>query len=46
MNTIEAFNRNTQTKGQLNSLRKKGEVPGIIYGGKMKIKKNFSFKKR
>ena len=34
MNTIEAFNRNTKTKGQLNTLRKKGEVPGIVYGGK------------
>tara|TARA_B100000131_G_C18109773_1_gene609210 strand:+ start:183 stop:908 length:726 start_codon:yes stop_codon:yes gene_type:complete len=34
MNTIEAFNRTTTTKGQLNSLRKKGEVPGIVYGGK------------
>ncbi len=45
MNTIEAFNRNTQTKGQLNSLRKKGEVPGIIYGGEDENKKISLLKK-
>ena len=33
MSTIQATIRNTETKGQLNSLRIKGEVPGIIYGG-------------
>tara|TARA_Y100001970_G_scaffold255151_1_gene331569 strand:- start:257 stop:985 length:729 start_codon:yes stop_codon:yes gene_type:complete len=30
---IQATTRNTETKGQLNTLRKKGSVPGIIYGG-------------
>ncbi len=34
MNSIEASIRNTSTKGELNSLRKKEEVPAIIYGGK------------
>ncbi len=34
MNSIEATIRNTNTKGELNALRKKGIVPGIIYGGK------------
>ncbi len=34
MNSIEATIRNTNTKGELSTLRKKGEVPGIIYGGK------------
>ena len=33
MNSIEATIRNTNTKGELNTLRKKGIVPGIIYGG-------------
>ena len=33
MNSIEATIRNTNTKGELNALRKKGAVPGIIYGG-------------
>jgi len=33
MNLIQATIRNTKTKGELNSLRKNGEVPGIIYGG-------------
>ena len=45
MNTIEAFNRNTKTKGQLNTLRKKGEVPGIVYGGKDANKKISLLKK-
>ena len=26
--------RSTKTKGELNSLRSKGIVPGIVYGGK------------
>ena len=30
---IQATTRNTKTKGQLNALRKKGSVPGVIYGG-------------
>ncbi len=34
MNSIEATVRNTKTKGELNALREKGIVPGIIYGGK------------
>ena len=34
MNSIEANIRNTKTKGELNSLRSKGIVPGIVYGGK------------
>ena len=34
MNSIEATIRSTKTKGELNTLRKKGEVPGIIYGGR------------
>jgi len=33
MNLIQATIRNTKTKGQLNTLRKNGNVPGIIYGG-------------
>ncbi len=36
MNSIEANIRSTKTKGELNSLRSKGIVPGIVYGGKMK----------
>ena len=34
MNSIEASIRNTNTKGEVNSLRSKGIVPAIIYGGK------------
>tara|TARA_B100000579_G_scaffold256497_1_gene211141 strand:- start:2412 stop:3131 length:720 start_codon:yes stop_codon:yes gene_type:complete len=33
MSLIQATIRSTETKGQLNSLRKNGDVPGIIYGG-------------
>ena len=33
MSLIQAINRNTKTKGELNALRKSGNVPGIIYGG-------------
>tara|TARA_B100001250_G_C19803044_1_gene791988 strand:- start:730 stop:1458 length:729 start_codon:yes stop_codon:yes gene_type:complete len=33
MSLIQATIRNTKTKGQINGLRKNGEVPGIIYGG-------------
>ena len=39
MNSIQATIRKSETKGQVNSLRKKGEVPGIIYGGKEKNQK-------
>ena len=34
MNSLEVNVRNTTTKGQLNSIRKNGNVPGIVYGGK------------
>ena len=34
MNSIEATIRNTKSKGEVNALRTKGMVPGIIYGGK------------
>ena len=34
MNPIEATIRNTNTKGEVNSLRSKGIVPAIVYGGK------------
>ena len=34
MNSLEASIRNTKSKGEVNSLRQKGEVPAIIYGGK------------
>ena len=33
MNSLEALIRNTKSKGEVNSLRQKGEVPAIIYGG-------------
>ena len=33
MNLIQATIRTTQTRSQVNTLRKNGEVPGIIYGG-------------
>ena len=33
MNSLEATIRNSKTKGEVNILRKKGEVPAIIYGG-------------
>ena len=33
MSTIQATIRTTETKGQVNLLREKGQVPGIIYGG-------------
>ena len=34
MNSVDANNRDNKTKGQLNSIRKNGAVPAIIYGGK------------
>ena len=34
MNSLEANIRNSNTKGQLNTIRKNGNVPAIIYGGK------------
>ena len=33
MSLIQATIRNTKTRGELNALRKGGDVPGIIYGG-------------
>ena len=30
MNTIEAITRGTKTKGDLNTLRAKGEIPAVI----------------
>ncbi len=33
MSTIQAIIRETKTKGQVNDLRNKGNVPGIVYGG-------------
>ena len=33
MSTIQATIRETKTKGQVNDLRSKGNVPGIVYGG-------------
>ncbi len=33
MSTIQATIRETKTKGQVNHLRSKGNVPGIVYGG-------------
>ena len=34
MNSVEASIRENTTKGQLNTIRKSGNVPAIIYGGK------------
>ena len=45
MNTLEANIRNTKTKGDLNSLRSKGNVPGVIYGGEDK-NQNISVSKK
>ena len=39
MNSIDATNRATNTKGELNSLRINGNVPAIIYGGVEKNEK-------
>ena len=39
MNSIDATNRTTNTKGELNSLRINGNVPAIIYGGTEKNQK-------
>ena len=39
MNSLEASIRNTKSKGEVNSLRQKGEVPAIIYGGKSENQK-------
>ena len=34
INNLKAAKRDTKTKGQLNSLRTKGLIPAILYGGK------------
>ena len=39
MNTLEANIRDTKTKGELSSLREKGNVPAIIYGGEAQNEK-------
>ena len=39
MNTLEATIRNTNTKGEINSLRMSGNIPAIIYGGSEKNQK-------
>ena len=39
MNSIDANIRENSSKGQLNTLRKNGSVPAIIYGGKEKNQK-------
>ena len=39
MNTLDANIRNTNTKGELNSLRNNGSVPAIIYGGEAQNEK-------
>ena len=33
MNSLDASIRNTKSRGEVNSLRQKGEVPAIVYGG-------------
>ena len=45
MNSIEASVRNTSTKGEINALRQKGDVPAIIYGGTEENLKIFVSKK-
>ena len=45
MNSLEANIRDSSTKGQLNAIRKNGNVPAIIYGGKEQNQKIFISKK-
>ena len=45
MSTIEVTIRNTNTKGEVNSLRINGNVPAIVYGGTEKNQKIFLNKK-
>ena len=45
MSLIQATIRSTKTKGELNALRKNGEVPGIIYGGE-NANENISLSKK
>ena len=39
MNSLDANIRNNKTKGELNSLRNKGNVPAIVYGGESQNEK-------
>ena len=34
INNLKATKRETKTKGQINTLRSKGFIPAILYGGK------------
>ena len=45
MNSVEVNIRNTSTKGEVNSLRINGNVPGIVYGGSEKNQKIYLSKK-
>ena len=45
MNSLEANIRENSSKGQLNTIRKNGNVPAIIYGGKDENQKIFISKK-
>ena len=45
MSTIEVTIRNTNTRGEVNSLRINGNVPAIVYGGTEKNQKIFLNKK-
>ena len=46
MNSLEASIRSTKTKGDVNTLRQKGEVPAIVYGGTEKNQKVSLSKKK
>jgi len=46
MNSIDVTTRKTNTKGEINSLRTKGSVPAIIYGGKNENQKISISKKK
>ena len=39
MNSLDANIRNNTTKGELNAIRESGDVPAIIYGGKIENEK-------
>ena len=45
MNSIEANIRNTNTRGEVNSLRINGNVPAVVYGGSEKNQKIYLSKK-
>ena len=46
MNSLEASIRDNKTKGELNAIRKNGEVPAIVYGGKHENQKVSISKKK